>query len=1125
VSSVIVTCPKCRKQQPVDAAIPPEGLRYACAFCQTAFRVKLPPGATPPPPKPAPPVPDFNELGFGPPGEAPGGQYFGDLPAPRPPGHEPLDLSSGDLPAAREDIPMPGDLLAPRDSMPLPDDFLAPRESVPRPDDLPAPRDSIPLPDDFLAPRESVPRPDDLLAPRDSIPMPGDLLTPVQGLSGQANLPVSRAGANLPTAVKGPAGQANLPVSLKGANLPVSRLGQVPLATKATRAPKLDLDPFAGDVPSGAEGSPLEELELGGSNPKATLTPMRGLEPDFGLELEGGGAAAPEPSSPRRPLNISVPSAAARAPSPSEEGLRPLIPHTAAKGAKGATELAADEDEPTPRRRRPLLVVGAVAATVALAGGAFLFLRARGAEPKPEEALGPIAAEIAADKYPAYQRGADRLLEVAGLHPEAIGLRAAAAENLLIAFLAHGAERSKLAQAEQIIAGLPGTKDRPNPYAARARALLALARGKSTDVATELGLEASTPEGDLVVGLRELAAVKRDPAAAAFKRFIAGRPDRAVGMFLLGRTLEETKPAEALKAYQTVLTRTPNHFGAALGLARLADGPAARLAAVQGLLDKKGTSVPRSQLAEAHVAVGRAAQALGRAADAEASFARALAADPLNANVNVALGEGYMFEGRYGEALQRFQAAGTTGLRTAAGKFGLGGALIATGKIEPGLAQVHQAALESPKDPRGLYYGGLAAELGKPPNPEAAAQSYRAALALDKKFLPSSLRLAALMQQQGKPEDALAVLQEAEAAGAPPTALQIAWGQALIVAKEPARAEEVFRKAIEATPKEVPAHLGLASALEAQGKSEPAREVLEKALAEIPDAVAARERLAALTASLGHKEDAIAHYKSAIATGKAPLVTKVAMAKLELDVGQLDEAQAELNKVIDENPATPEALFTLARVWEARNDLVRAVQEFRRALRFENLPQVQLALARVLLKMGKEPEAMAALDAAATMPEALAERGRVLYRKGEYEKALADFQNATKLAPTDARAWLGQGLSQDRLGEADKASEAWKTALRLAPDDAEIHYRMGKFDLDKGRVKSAIDHLKLAAAHVPDKTDWEPELYFQLGTAEVTGGAKPAALAAFKKYLELAPSDAASRPEAKRQVQRLGGKI
>src|SRR5581483_6634925 len=114
----------------------------------------------------------------------------------------------------------------------------------------------------------------------------------------------------------------------------------------------------------------------------------------------------------------------------------------------------------------------------------------------------------------------------------------------------------------------------------------------------------------------------------------------------------------------------------------------------------------------------------------------------------------YMQEGRYADALQRFQATGVAGLKTADGKFGLGGALIASGLRAEGLAQVQAAAQEDPKDPRGLFYAGFAAEMATPPELEEAAQDYRAAIALDSKFLPASLRLAALMEREEKPDEA-----------------------------------------------------------------------------------------------------------------------------------------------------------------------------------------------------------------------------------------------------------------------------------------------------------------------------------------------------------------------------------
>jgi tetratricopeptide (TPR) repeat protein len=1064
----------------------------------------------------------LDDLDLQPPGQFTDGA---DLPAAREDMPLPGDLlmsrhetpSASDLPVAREDMPMPGDFPAPREAIPRPGDLPAPRQarsdlpqsrdSIPRPGDYPAPRESVPRPDDYLASRESVPRPDDYLASRESVPRPDDLLAPLGSEQLPGNLPVSRG--------RQPAARPQAP--------PARAPAAGKKAPTTPRAAPAIFDPFADEVPI-APSSPLEPLELGddlappqeGHAPEAPPPPPAA---DFGLELEGGSPSPSDAGAGPRPLPFQITAAAKAAGAAAasrEDGFDALSPIT-------RRQQVSEVEEVRPPRRRLFMIVGVAGGLLLIATAGFLVLESRRSEPRPEDVLGGLVADVARDHYPAYQKSADRLLEATGNHPEAVGVRAAAAENLLVAFLARGGERAKLSQAEQLVTALP-SDGKPNPYAARARALLAVARGKSSELSGLLGAEAGTPEGELVLALRDVVAGKREQASSALRRVIAARPDRMVAHYLLGRTLEESNPAEAKKEYQAVLARSPEHFGAALGMARLLAKPAERLAAAEGLLARKGSGVSRAEIAEAHVAVGRGAAALGRSAEASAAYGKAVAADPQNASANVAMGEALLGEGRWAEALARFQAAGPAALRTPLGKFGFGGALIATGQRDAGLAQIRQAAQESPTDPRGLYYTGLASELATRPHLEAAAQEYRASLALDRTFLPASLRLAALMQREGKPQEALAVLQRAEEAGAPAAALQIAWGQALIQANQPVRAEEVFRKAVAATPKEVAPYVGLANALEAQGKRPAAGEVLEKALAKMPGAVGLREPLAAIDVALGRKDEAMMLYQAEIATGRAAGGTRVALARLALDLGRLDEAQAELDKVIEENPATPGALFTSARVWEARRDSARALQEYRRALRFENPPELSLAFARALLKVGRESEAMTALDGATALPDGLIERGRALYRKGDYERALSDFQGATKLAPRDARAWTWRGMSHAKLGEAEKAADAWTTALKLAPDDAETHYRLGHFQLDKGRVKDALDHLRKAASRMPEKPEWEAELYFQLGTAEATGGSRPAAAAAFQRYLDLAPQDAPARPEVEKQIHRLRGR-
>ena len=150
------------------------------------------------------------------------------------------------------------------------------------------------------------------------------------------------------------------------------------------------------------------------------------------------------------------------------------------------------------------------------------------------------------------------------------------------------------------------------------------------------------------------------------------------------------------------------------------------------------------------------------------------------------------------------------------------------------------------------------------------------------------------------------------------------------------------------------------------------------------------------------------------------------------------------------------------------------------------------------------------------------ERGRIYFRSGDLESALADFQSAAKMTPGDADPIILQGLCHDKMGNAAKAEEAWRAALRADSDAPEPHYRLGRMELDRAKPAPAIDHFRKAAAKAPAQASWRADLYFQLAQAELLTGAKAAALTDFKKFLDIAPPDAPARHEATQQVARLG---
>ena len=342
-------------------------------------------------------------------------------------------------------------------------------------------------------------------------------------------------------------------------------------------------------------------------------------------------------------------------------------------------------------------------------------------------------------------------------------------------------------------------------------------------------------------------------------------------------------------------------------------------------------------------------------------------------------------------------------------------------------------------------------------------------------------------------------------------------------AKEPGKAEAVFQKALESDPKSVSARLGVAAALEAQGKLAEAKASLEGTLKASPETLGLRERLAQVFLKMGEKDEALARYQEEIQAGHTTPMLRLAVARLALDLGKLELVQSETKQIFDESPRNADAAYLMARVHEAHNEYGAAVQDYRHATTWGSTPHIALGFGRLLDKLGKQPEALASYANALSLPEARMERGRIYYRSGDLEGALADFQAASKLTPSDAEPIILQGLCHDKMGNAAKAEEAWRAALRADSNAPEPHYRLGRMELDRAKPAPAIEHFRKAVTSAPEKAPWRADLYFQLAQAELLTGAKAAALTDFKKFLDIAPPDEPTRPEATQQVARLGG--
>jgi len=1079
----------------------------------------------------------------------------------------------GDLPMDRDAVPRPGDLPTDRDTVPRPGDLPTDRDTVPRPGDLPVARTAsfgpnLPVSSFDRAPTKTPPLG---LALELSFTQAQDPQEPPIG-SHPLNLEPLNLGdpfddsfdLGLPPAPPGPAKAAPAP-SIEVPAIPSPRAQDAkpeakksppphkppptPAHASASAPPPLPrsgtmpLDPFSGASSSPARKPPFAPLvstpaeaplqldrvapvpvNVRPTRPTSTAKPSgasENLDLGFSLELEGdargsssGGAAAiPFPSA--RVASEGLAEAAA-----AEADEIPALTPPTSRGASAARAL------------RPVAKKGGIPrwAWVAAGGlvltlvGVLVGLPLLNAAPSPDTVIKPFLAEIAKDNLSAYQNAATQLDKTAANYKDSgAKLRLRAAELMLIAFAAHGGQPADVTRAEQLMEGAgASSQEKLAPALGRARALLAVAKGKPREAETLL-TDRAAAESHLVLGLARLSDDKLPTATDSIRRYVAAKPTDALGHYLLGKALAALASPEARKEFEWVLANNPTHAGAMIGLAHFEETPEKRLAAARALAEKKVPGAGPAELADLQLLIGQSAQALGRTPEAIDAFQRAIANDKRLISAHIALGESLLYEGKYAQALERLKAPGPVLESSPSGKFSMGGALIATGNAAQGLALIAAASKERADDPRGPFWTGFAAGTTAPPDPSAAEQGFRDAIKRDPKFLPASLKLAALLQQQNKAEDSLTVLRAAEEAGAPPSVLQLAWGEALIVAKEAGKAEEVFQKALESDPQSMSARLGIASALEAQGKLAEAKASLESSLKTSPETLGLRERLAQVCLKLGEKDEALARYQEEIQAGHATPTLRLAVARLALDLGRLELVQSESKKVFDESPRNAEAAYFMARVHEAHNENGAAIQEYRHATTWGNTPQFALGFGRLLDKLGKQAEALQSYANALSLPEARMERGRIYYRSGDLESALADFQSAAKMTPGDAEPIILQGMCYDKMGNAAKAEEAWRLALRADSDSPEPHYRLGRTELDRAKPAAAIEHFRKAAAKVPEQATWRADLYFGLAQSELLTGAKAAALTDFKKFLDIAPPDAPARPEATQQVARLGG--
>jgi tetratricopeptide (TPR) repeat protein len=169
-----------------------------------------------------------------------------------------------------------------------------------------------------------------------------------------------------------------------------------------------------------------------------------------------------------------------------------------------------------------------------------------------------------------------------------------------------------------------------------------------------------------------------------------------------------------------------------------------------------------------------------------------------------------------------------------------------------------------------------------------------------------------------------------------------------------------------------------------------------------------------------------------------------------IEMRRPDLATPHLERAIQLMPALGTAHYNLGTLLHRQNELDRAEQEYRLALKYASdereAAQSHNNLGVLLTQLGRRDEAVAEFTQAIALnpyeQNSLIGRGMIEHEEGKLAAALQDFARAAQVVPSPL-AFYWQGRVLEEKGQLSDAAEAYRAALRLAPGFGDAQVRLG----------------------------------------------------------------------------------
>jgi superkiller protein 3 len=129
-------------------------------------------------------------------------------------------------------------------------------------------------------------------------------------------------------------------------------------------------------------------------------------------------------------------------------------------------------------------------------------------------------------------------------------------------------------------------------------------------------------------------------------------------------------------------------------------------------------------------------------------------------------------------------------------------------------------------------------------------------------------------------------------------------------------------------------------------------------------------------------------------------------------------------------------------------------------------------------------------------------KGEKLLQQGQYAKAAAELETATRLLPRSAQAWNHLGLAYHYQRQFQPAQQAYRQALAIDQNLASARFNLGNLFFEHNDFAAAIDQLMSYTLLHPRSL----QAWLKLGSAQIQTKRYDAAERSFKAALELHPA-------------------